>query len=98
MECPERLQDMLSYLQSYVDSNTARIKSWEKSNGEWDVRMHFESDVPCKRTLNLSELGPADKMAVWRDSEADYVLFLEVEDGSVTLYLHFNNIHIDVVS
>lgn len=97
MECPERLRDMLSYLQSYVDSDTAQIKSWEKSEDVWDVRMNFDSSQPCKRTLDIQDLGPSDKMSIWKDSEKEYVLFLETEEGSVTLYLHFNNIRIDIV-
>ena len=97
MQCPpERLRDMLSYFQSYVDSDTAHIKSWEKSGDVWDVRIHFHSENPCKRTLDIQDLGPKDKMALWKDSDSDYVLFLETDDGSVTLYLHFNNICIDV--
>ena len=97
MQCPpECLRDMLSYFKSYVDSDTAHIKSWEKSGDVWDVRIHFHSEKKCNRTLNVQDLGPEDKITLWKDSDSDYVLFLETDDGSVTLYLHFNNIRIDV--
>ena len=97
MECPEHLQGVLSYLQSYVDSDAAQIKSWETSKGIWDVRINFDSSEPSTKRLDIQDLGPSDKVAIWKDSKQDYVLFLETEDGSVTLYLHFNNIQLDVV-
>ena len=102
----QQLVDMLRFMESHLQPDVAEIKSWSFKNGEWDVHMSFHTKNPSKRSLCVGDLGPTDKIMMWKGDDlsaeeggSHWVIFMDLEDEmkSATLYLHLHNMRLTVL-
>jgi hypothetical protein len=99
-DAPDNVCDMLSFLHCYLNAETSAIKAWsyDENSEEWDVHVRVECKHEQKRELHLKDINPEhNNMLVWCSAPFQWVLYMDDFDrGSVTLYIHTKNIHLEI--